>query len=235
MIDGFNGALGAQSSSVSHTEVLSQPIKMPESAPTLLLMAGFAGAGKTTLAEWLEKHLHWKLLNKDIYKKNHLQAGESLESASWKAFDDLFANIQKEVIDRQLPVIVDTSNEYPFIIENIKEIVEQMEQCRLQSCWKIILCVANKETRLRRLRKRGSEFKPFITTLPTVLEDSELNTRFQHLLGGTSLPDGLADEGNTSIVDIHEGVAINTTTSIDVYGKLVLERLKLVNTQVGLF
>ena len=36
--------------------------------PTLVLMAGFAGAGKTTLAYYLREQLGWEVLNKDQLK-----------------------------------------------------------------------------------------------------------------------------------------------------------------------
>ena len=61
-----------------------------------LLMAGFAGAGKTTLATWLyekllqHKGLEWRVLDKDNLKRNHLAEGEEPELAGWNAYEDLF-------------------------------------------------------------------------------------------------------------------------------------------------
>jgi hypothetical protein len=45
----------------------------------------------------------------------------------------------------------------------------------------VILCVATKETRTKRLNKRGSVFAPYVQKLPMILDDAELPERFKHL------------------------------------------------------
>src|SRR6185437_795618 len=85
------------------------------SVPTLVLMAGFAGAGKTTLATWLHKKFGWTILSKDQLKCARLAKGEEVNQAAEQAFEDLFLLIEKEVIKQGASVIVDTSNEKPFV------------------------------------------------------------------------------------------------------------------------
>src|SRR5579883_1175365 len=70
--------------------------KRGTSAFTLWLMAGFAGAGKTTLAQWLDKKLEedndlneWKIVSRDALKLRRLEQGEQEEQAGYNAFEDM--------------------------------------------------------------------------------------------------------------------------------------------------
>lgn len=151
-------------------------------APTLVLMAGFAGAGKTTLAKRLGYWLHWKILNKDELKLAHLAKGEREEQAGWHAFEELMQQIDELVIKQRKSVIVDTSNEWPFIFKNSQRAVDQLQAMQqINARIHVVLCKANKETRTERLQKRGSVFAPYVQKLPTILEDDELTDRFKHL------------------------------------------------------
>lgn len=159
----------------------SETAQVAHDAPTLVLMAGFAGAGKTTLAKRLEYWLGWEVLNKDEFKRQRLAQGEEVESAGWNAFEELFCQIKEKVIQQQKSVIIDTSNENPFIFEKVQEVLETLESRQIQAQFKVILCTATKETRTRRLLKRGSVFSPYVVELPAILDDSELPERFKHL------------------------------------------------------
>jgi predicted kinase len=151
-------------------------------APMLLVMAGFAGAGKTTLANRLHDRLQWKMLSKDDLKLKRLDDGEEVEQAGWNAFNDLFELIeQKAIIDGE-SVIIDTSNDKPFIFDNINQILHQMEKHHIRARLKVLLCAADKETRTHRLDERGSMFFPHVKEPPTILEDAEFLTRFNHLI-----------------------------------------------------
>lgn len=151
------------------------------SAPTLVLMAGFAGAGKTTLAKRLSYWLHWRVLSKDDLKLARLAKGEQEEIAGWNAFEELFNLIEQTIIANGESVIIDTSNEKPFVFEHVVQVLERLKGMDIPTRFKVILCVASKETRTKRLNARGSVFKPYIHRLPTILEDSELSERFKHL------------------------------------------------------
>jgi shikimate kinase len=179
----------AMSKPVTASEARLQDISVPacasskhtSSAPTLLLMAGFAGAGKTTLAKRLSTWLHWEVLNKDDLKLQRLANGEEVGLAGWNAFEELFDLIQEAVVEKKQSVIIDTSNEWPFIIENILHMQNKLRSLHIYAQLKVILCVATKETRTRRLNKRGSVFAPYVHELPTILDDAELSERFKHL------------------------------------------------------
>lgn len=153
----------------------------PGKAPTLILMAGFAGAGKTTLAKSLSRRLRLEILNKDELKLKRLAKGEEEEQAGWNAFEELMQQIEEKVIKQKESVIIDTSNEKPFIYENVQQLVEQLRGMQINAQLQIILCKLSKEIRIERLNKRGSVFAPYIQTLPEVLDDTELSDRFKHL------------------------------------------------------
>ncbi len=160
---------------------LHQHTNLTESAPKLILMAGFAGAGKTTLAKRLSYWLQWEVLNKDVLKLERLARGEEEEPAGWNAFKDLFEHIEKKVVEQGESVIIDTSNEKPFIFETIQQVLEQLRSMHIDAQLQVILCVATKETRTKRLNKRGSVFAPYVQKLPMILDDAELPERFKHL------------------------------------------------------
>ena len=154
---------------------------------TLWLMAGFAGAGKTTLARWLvdqleeEENGRWEVLNRDELKKRRMRLREQEARAGYYAFEELGRLVRQKVIIQGKAVIVDTSNERPFIAENINKMLQQMENHHLQLKLKVILCFANEETRTRRLQARGSAFAPYVQTLPDILDDFQWISRFHHL------------------------------------------------------
>jgi predicted kinase len=157
-------------SQVSHTAI-----------PTLVFMAGFAGAGKTTLAKRLMAKLEkdeWEVLHKDDFKLKRLSRGEDTEQAGWKAFEELFARTAQEVIGGGKSVIIDTCGYPAFILNDMLNIMRKHGR---QIQVKVILCIADKETRTKRIYLRGSVFAPFDEELPAIPDDSDAPAYFQHL------------------------------------------------------
>ena len=168
------------------------------SAPTLLLMAGFAGAGKTTLARRLHQEFGWVVINKDELKLAHLASGDwqamdaqaqrtFIEAAGQAAFNELLERTYQALQQRK-SVIVDTSNEKPAIFSDLQRLLTRLGEgdCPLQPRLLIVLCMATKEERSARLKKRGSVFEPYVHELPTILDDTALPERFQHLFQAES-------------------------------------------------
>src|SRR5215469_190267 len=99
------------------TNQQANPSKENISSPMLLLMAGFAGAGKTTLADWLLPRLHepeaskWEILKKDVLEIKHLAAGKKEELAAWDAFEELFELAEQKMLADKTSLIIDTNNE----------------------------------------------------------------------------------------------------------------------------
>jgi predicted kinase len=161
--------------------------KKKKTTPTLVFMAGFAGAGKTTLANYLESQLGWAVLNKDLLKLKNLAARANreeddweafVEKAGWDAFIELFDLTEKNFAGGEVSLIVDTCGYPSFILEHIVHICQT---ARVPAQLKVLLCLATKETRKERLLQRGSSFAPYICELPAIHDDEEAEGYFKHL------------------------------------------------------
>jgi predicted kinase len=124
--------------------------------PTLVLMAGLPGVGKTTLAFELGQRLGlgWVVLEKDRLKESFLEApplkGNFDEyTAGWEAYESIFTAAEDFLVNQQLSVILDTSLLHPFILERARKLI-----ARSGAQLKIILCEVDERTRQYRLRTR---------------------------------------------------------------------------------
>jgi predicted kinase len=117
--------------------------------PTLVLMAGLPGAGKTTLAFKLGQKLGWAVLERDLIKESLLKGKIDEDTAGRAAYDCSLKITENFLVDQQLSVILDTSLLYPFILERAKQLV-----ARSGAQLKIILCEVDEGTRQHRLRTR---------------------------------------------------------------------------------
>lgn len=204
------------------------------SAPKLVLMAGFAGAGKTTLAGWLYKKFGWIILSKDQLKRDRLVKGEEVTQAAEQAFEDLFALIETQVIENGVSVIVDTSNEKPFVFERILKVLERMTDEHMRPLLKVVLCVASKEERTKRLLKRGSVFSPFVKELPTIWDDSQILQLYRHLfLNDPQLLEQFQHLLNDSVALEHfqclpgdKAFIVNTYLPLEIYSQSIGEDLE---------
>lgn len=204
------------------------------SAPVLVLMAGFAGAGKTTLATWLHQKFGWTILSKDQLKRTRLARGEEVGQAAEQAFEDLFMLIEEDVIKQGSSVIVDTSNEMPFVFNRILSVLEQITEERLRPHLKVVLCIANKETRTQRLYQRGSVFAPYVQDLPVIWDDSEILQLYHHLFSDDpqlfeELQRLLNDSDELEHFKCLPGAKtfiVNTCLPLEIYSQLIGEDLK---------
>ena len=194
-------------------------------APTLVLMAGFAGAGKTTLSQWLQAKLNWKIINKDELKLEFLRRGVERDQAGEYAFNRLLELTQEALLKGEA-AIVDTSNEQPFIFEKMQAMLEHVEQKPM-----ILFCLADKQKRTERLEQRGSVFYPYYEReeIPDILDDSQLSTRLKHLLPD-EYQDMLANPAllQQAIYPLKRGnvLFINTDQPQENYANTVLKNIK---------
>ena len=120
--------------------------------PTLVLMAGLPGVGKSTLAAQLGAMLHWLVLDRDIIKTAMIDTGMDEEQAGWIAYEMFFALAEDIIMQQHHSIILDTSALRPFILERATAIARSAS-----AQLKVILCTADSATRVSRLRQRDDQ------------------------------------------------------------------------------
>jgi broad-specificity NMP kinase len=118
--------------------------------PTLVLMAGLPGAGKTTLAYALGHALGWQVIDKDTYREVLVKQGFDDDHAGKVAYELSFAHARTLLTRHRISAILDTAALHHFILDNVLEILDGTDSMLL----KVILCVADRDLRNYRLRNR---------------------------------------------------------------------------------
>lgn len=145
--------------------------------PTLVLMAGLPGAGKTKLAYALKEELGWRVVDKDQHIMELKKQEKDLDDkrASWEAYDQSFEEVSNELLEHHSSVILDSAALRQFILDKANDIVNDVPNTQL----KIILCVADRALRDERLRTRSS---PHPRSMIDVTLDVDQAQVFKHLL-----------------------------------------------------
>lgn len=153
---------------------------------TLVLMAGMPGTGKTSLALALGQMRSWPVIDKDSLKSPLLTGGISPELAGSASYMLMLELAQDLLVKQHLSVILDSPGRFPFVLERVKAMTEQVG-ARL----KIIQCVAPRELRNQRLTGRLA--RPSQWREDAGFSDEEEREMFAHLPANvlildTSLP-----------------------------------------------
>jgi putative transposase len=80
---------------------------MSSDVPTLVVMAGLLGAGKSTLALALARALGWPVVDKDLFDAVARTAGVTQVSPTALAYDLAFALLQDMLVEQRLSAILD--------------------------------------------------------------------------------------------------------------------------------
>ena len=123
-------------------------------APTLVLMAGLPGAGKSTLASRLGLDLGWVVIDRDNFKDYLLEDAMLKEriaedTAGWTSYEVFFKNAHDLLVNQRQSIILDTSTLRRFIFERARELA-----MAAGAEFKVILCQVDEKTRQHRLRTR---------------------------------------------------------------------------------
>ena len=150
-------------------------ISQGEHKPTLVLMAGLSGAGKTALALRLGAALQWPVLSKDTLRSSLLMMEIIERVAGFAAYEVLFALVYDMLVKQNISVIVDCSTLYPFILHRSLELT-RMAGARL----KVVHCMADSHVRSDRLMMRETVTAPTFSK-PALLTKDEEHKLFAHL------------------------------------------------------
>src|SRR5262249_34508237 len=156
--------------------------------PSLILMAGLTGAGKTTLALALGAALGWPVLDKDTLKSTLLEANLGEAIAARAAYDLLFALARDLVVRQRRSIILDSPTRFPFILEAAQAIAQEGN-----ALLSVILCLADGAMRNQRLAQRvAMRSQPRGDRMTTVEEE---RAAFAHLPPQTLVLDARRSPG----------------------------------------
>ncbi|HEV2659907.1 MAG TPA: AAA family ATPase [Ktedonobacteraceae bacterium] len=144
-----------------------------KSKPTLVLMAGLPGTGKTTLANKLGQRLHWQVIDKDGIKEQYMLEGFSDDDAARYAYDESFARISTFLTIAKVSVVLDSSAIPEFVWDTAKKIAHTAD-----ANVKVLHCAVDNTIRVRRLQEREPRLSQRNTTTYTIQPES---SQFIHL------------------------------------------------------
>lgn len=121
---------------------------MQPGIPTLVLMAGLPGAGKSTLALALGRALGWPVVDKDLFDTVARTAGVTRVSPTELAYDLAFALLGDLLVEQRLSVIFDC----PAVL------LDPVESTARLAHWagarfQVILCLASQAVRNERMAR----------------------------------------------------------------------------------
>lgn len=132
--------------------------------PTLVLMAGPPGAGKTTLALAVSRVLGWPVVDKDTLKSSMLAAGVPEEIAGPASYDLMFDVGRDLVLCQRLCAILDSPAGYPVVIRRAERLAREAS-----ADLRYVLCLAGHAVRSARLAGRIA--RPSQWTADTAIPD----------------------------------------------------------------
>ena len=141
--------------------------------PTLVLMAGMPGAGKSALALALGRELGWPVLDKDTIKVALLEEDVPESTAGPASYYVPLALCRDLMVQQKLSVIFDSPAAYPNVVEQAQEITEAAG-----GSLKVIFCHARVGVRNQRLAARIRRLSQMESDPAT---DEESLRRFTHL------------------------------------------------------
>jgi predicted kinase len=147
---------------------------MKDSQLIFLLFAGLPGVGKTTLSYELGRRLKWHVIDKDALKKEFMDQGLENEAAGYIAYEQAFETAYHILTNEKRSVILDSAALQKFIVARALESISTIPYVKL----KVILCVADRDLRNERMRKRPSQITTVHVDPATIVHYFQI---FSHL------------------------------------------------------
>lgn len=125
---------------------------------TFIVMRGFPGTGKSTIARLLASALHASLIDRDIIRQTAVHVLGELPQVGQFSYELMFA-LAREQLSLGLSVVVDTPLTYRTTYEQCKELAKAFQTPML-----VVHCQCPPEVQKRRLEDRKGNVSAFQIT-----------------------------------------------------------------------
>src|SRR5207253_4821089 len=125
---------------------------------TFIVMRGFPGTGKSTIARLLAAALHASLIDRDIIRQTAVHVFGELPQVGQFSYELMFALV-REQLSLGLSVVVDTPLTYRTTYEQCKELAKAFQTPML-----VVHCQCPPEVQKRRLEGRKGKVSEFQIT-----------------------------------------------------------------------
>ena len=141
--------------------------------PTIVMLAGLPGTGKTSLAYEIARVLSWVVLDKDRINTTLINAGLEQDAAGPMSYDVLLDLVEDMVAIQKHSVVIDTAGRQRVVLDRARTIAEQAG-----ATLRVIRLTAPRAIRLNRMSSRESRASQWLKDDTTESEEAQW---YEHL------------------------------------------------------